>query len=75
YVNPSDLVKKIGKANNKNVVLLKGFAKIIYQLTKTMKIFQKVFGNLVYKSDYYLKASDYEVYDFEETIKISEGRV
>lgn len=75
YVNTSDLVKKIGRANNKNIVLLKGFAKIIHQLTKFMKIFQKVFGSLVYKNDSYLKASDYEVYDFEETIKISERGV
>jgi len=72
YVNVSNLVKEISKANNKKIHLFKAFNPII-KIFMNVRVFQKVFGDLVY--DYNLSKLDlkYNVFSFEESVLKTES--
>ncbi len=70
YVNTSELIKLIAKVHGKNVIM----TKLFNPLLKFLKVstLNKVFGDLVYDmsmSDY---ESDYRVYEFKDSIKMTE---
>ncbi|PCH12500.1 ADP-L-glycero-D-manno-heptose-6-epimerase [Streptococcus parauberis] len=72
YVITSTLVKTIRQANGKKTLLTSIFNPILNQLTGIGQ-FNKLFGNLVYDQGLSQEAFDYNVVNFEETIRKSEG--
>lgn len=72
YVNTSDLVKTISEVCEKKLYLTKIFNPLIF-LIKRQAVIKKVFGSMVYEksmSDY--KDFSYCVYDFRESIILTE---
>lgn len=68
YSNTSELVKMIGRANNKKIHLVKGFGWLLKFFSLFTGIVNKAFGNLSYDqslSDYKV---DYRKYSLEESI-------
>ena len=72
YVNTSELVKKIANIHGKNVYLTKLFNPMIKWLFNIDTV-KKVFGNLVYEKEMSRYDFVYQVREFEETIKLTEG--
>lgn len=72
YVTTSTLVKTIRQANGKKTLLTSIFNPILNQLTGIGQ-FNKLFGNLVYDQVLSQEAFDYNVVNFEESIRKSEG--
>ena len=72
YVITSTLVKTIRQANGKKTLLTSIFNPILNQLTGIGQ-FNKLFGNLVYDQGLSQEAFDYNIVNFEETIRKSEG--
>lgn len=72
YVTTSTLVKTIRQANGKKTLLTSIFNPILNQLTGIGQ-FNKLFGNLVYDQGLSQEAFDYNVVNFEESIRKSEG--
>ncbi|PIO78242.1 NAD-dependent epimerase/dehydratase family protein [Streptococcus parauberis] len=72
YVITSTLVKTIRQANGKKTLLTSIFNPILDQLTGIGQ-FNKLFGNLVYDQGLSQEAFDYNIVNFEETIRKSEG--
>lgn len=72
YVITSTLVKTIRQANGKKTLLTNIFNPILNQLTGIGQ-FNKLFGNLVYDQGLSQEAFDYNIVNFEETIRKSEG--
>ena len=72
YVITSTLVKTIRQANGKKTLLTSIFNPILNQLTGIGQ-FNKLFGNLVYDQGLSQEAFDYNVVNFEESIRKSEG--
>lgn len=75
HVNTSEMVKLIGHMHHSPVLLLPGFAGILRLLSKKVALINKVFGNFAYASDlgdYY--GGTYQLYDFAETIALTEGK-
>ncbi|AUT06286.1 UDP-glucose 4-epimerase [Streptococcus parauberis] len=71
YVTTSTLVKTIRQANGKKTLLTSIFNPILNQLTGIGQ-FNKLFGNLVYDQGLSQEAFDYNVVNFEESIRKSE---
>ena len=70
YVNTSQMVKEIAKANGKNIVLTKIFNPFITLALKLkIRIVCKVFGSLTYEKDL---CPDFEKVDFITAIKRTE---
>lgn len=71
YINTSDLVRQIRSVNGKHTWLLPFPQKLLQTGCKISGTFQKVFGNCYYEK----KEGDreYQVVDFEESIRRSEG--
>lgn len=72
YVTTSTLVKTIRQANEKKTLLTSLFNPILNQMSGIGQ-FNKLFGNLVYDQVLSQEAFDYNVVDFEESIRKSEG--
>ncbi|PNY18949.1 NAD-dependent epimerase/dehydratase family protein [Streptococcus parauberis] len=72
YVITSTLVKTIRQANGKKTLLTSIFNPILNQLTGIGQ-FNKLFGNLVYDQGLSQEAFGYNVVNFEESIRKSEG--
>lgn len=72
YVTTSNLVKTIRQVNGKKTLLTSIFNPILKQLTGIGQ-FHKLFGNLVYDQGLSQEAFDYNVVNFEESIRKSEG--
>ena len=72
YVTTSNLVKTIRQVNGKKTLLTSIFNPILNQLTGIGQ-FNKLFGNLVYDQGLSQEAFDYNVVNFEESIRKSEG--
>lgn len=71
YVKTSDMVKKISEVHNKKIVMTRIFNPII-KLVSDVSIINKVFGDSVYNySINKLDKCEYNVKDFEESIKAS----
>ncbi|EXJ23313.1 UDP-glucose 4-epimerase [Alkalibacterium sp. AK22] len=72
FVSTSQLVKTISKVHGKHIWITGSINVLIRPLLK-IKLMNKVFGNLVYEKSLskYDKA-DYQIRDFEETIKLTE---
>lgn len=71
YVNTSGLVKSIAKVHGKKIYFTKVFNPII-KLLFHFDTVKKVFGNLVYEQEMSRYAFEYQVIDFEESIKNTE---
>ncbi|ARE24926.1 NAD-dependent epimerase/dehydratase family protein [Lactococcus cremoris] len=71
-ITTSTLVKTIRQANGKKTLLTSIFNPILNQLTGIGQ-FNKLFGNLVYDQGLSQEAFDYNVVNFEESIRKSEG--
>lgn len=51
YVNTSEMVKVIAKANNRTVHLIPGFNPVIKLLSNRIVVLKKIFGSLIYAED------------------------
>ncbi|HEP1575814.1 TPA: NAD-dependent epimerase/dehydratase family protein [Streptococcus suis] len=71
YVTTSDLVGKIAEAHHKKIYFTKLFNPII-RLFFGLDTVKKVFGNLVYEKEMSHYDFEYQVIDFEESIKNTE---
>ncbi len=70
YVNTSDMVKLIANENNRKIWFTKLFNPIIRLLN--IEVINKVFGDLVYSKELSLYPKDYNIVDFETSIKLTE---
>lgn len=76
HVNTSEMVELIGRVHHSPVLLLPGFTRVLGLLSKKTALINKVFGNFAYASDmgdYY--GGTYQLYDFAETIALTEGKM
>ncbi|VTS27339.1 UDP-glucose 4-epimerase [Streptococcus pseudoporcinus] len=73
YVNTSELVKMIRKVNGKNTVLTSLFNPIISKVHSVSQI-NKLFGSLTYDQALSQEVFDYNVVDYEGSIRRSEGK-
>lgn len=73
YSSTSEIVRLIGAARNKKIVLIKGFAWAIKLLSKFSGLANKAFGNLTYDKQLSTYKTDYCICNLEESIKLSEG--
>lgn len=75
YVQTSKMVRAIGASHDHKVNLTKFFNAIINKLFK-LNIIKKIFGDLYYNQtmSHYDKGS-YQMFDFKETIKLTEGKL
>ncbi|WP_105111165.1 NAD-dependent epimerase/dehydratase family protein [Streptococcus suis] len=71
YIATSDLVGKIAEAHHKKIYFTKLFNPII-RLFFGLDTVKKVFGNLVYEKEMSRYDFEYQVIDFEESIKNTE---
>ena len=69
YSNTSELVKMIGKENNKNIVLIKGFGWCLKILSLFTGLVNKAFGNFTYIQSMSEYKTNYILYSLEESIK------
>lgn len=73
YVSTSNLVSQIAD-NHNNKIRLTGFFNPLIKLTLFVNIINKIFGNLVYdKSMSNYKNIDYQIFNFENSVKLTEG--
>ncbi|MBN8235135.1 NAD-dependent epimerase/dehydratase family protein [Halobacillus kuroshimensis] len=70
YVSTTKLVEKISEVNGKKVVFTKIFNKIITSLNFT--IFKKIFGDLIYDKKIDKLDFNYNVFNFDESIRVTE---
>jgi UDP-glucose 4-epimerase len=72
YVRTSEMVRLIADAHGKKIKLTKVFNPLLKLLR--INIVNKVFGNLVYEKDLSVYKKNYQVYDFQSSIFMTEGR-
>ena len=76
YVNTSELVKTVARFHGKDVYLTKMFNPIIRALigtnNKVGQLCAKCFGNMVYDKNLSNYKENYNIYDFEASIKETE---
>lgn len=72
YVNTSNLVKTISTTHDKRVLLTSLFNPVIKQFSKKSEIFYKIFGSLYYSNELSNYKINYNVKDFENSIKETE---
>lgn len=70
YVDVGDLVVTIGEIHRHKIYLIRGLKKIINNIR--LKVFEKVFGNLVYEKEMSLLDEDYHVIDYYNSVVVSE---
>ena len=68
YVNTSEMVEHIARANGKKILLIPGFAWALKLLRPVTEIVDKAFGSLCYDFELSRYGKDYCVNDFEESI-------
>ena len=74
YSNTSELVKMIGKANGKNIYLLKGFGWLLKFISVFTSLVDKAFGNLSYNIELSNYKVEYRRFSLEESIKETERK-
>ena len=67
------MVRQIAEAHGKKVKIVKGFNWFISFTGAFSKSVRKAAGSLVYKKDLSAYKDDYNIYDFSETIRRTEG--
>lgn len=70
YVKTSEMVKLIAEAHGKEIIMIKLFNPLLRILN--VSIVNKVFGDLTYNKDLSEYEDDYKVYDFRESVFITE---
>ena len=70
YVKTSEMVKLIAEAHGKEIIMIKLFNPLLRILN--VSIVNKVFGDLTYNKDLSEYEDDYKVYDFKESVFITE---
>ena len=72
YVRTSEMVKLIAKMHGKNIILTKVFNPILKSLINKVGIINKVFGNLVFEKSMSVYKDDYQIWDLQKTIQLTE---
>lgn len=72
YSNTSELVKMIGKAHGKNILLLKGFTLPLKIVGLATGLVDKAFGNLAYDRNISQYKENYRLFTLGESIKETE---
>ena len=73
YSNTSELVKMIGKAHGKNILLLKGFTLLLKIVGLATSLVDKAFGSLAYEQEISEYSENYRKYSLRESIKRTES--
>lgn len=73
YVNTSEMVRKICQVKGKKICLVKGFTWLFKFLSLFIKYVNKAFGNLAYDKELSVYKKPYQLYDFDESIKLTEN--
>lgn len=73
YVKTSEMVKIISELNGKNIKLVRVFNPFLRLFGKKVDLISKVFGNLRYDMEISKYKEPYNVYDFKESLKRTEG--
>lgn len=74
YVSTSNMVKVIAETTDKKILLIKIFNPIIRLLGRKVNLINKVFGNSAYDQSMSTYKENYRVFDFEESIRLTEQR-
>lgn len=74
YAKISDMVRLIGEANGKKIIMTKIFNPIILILCPILRIISKIFGNLVYEKSISIYKDEYNIRDFNESILCTENK-
>lgn len=75
YVKTSAMVKLVAEVYGKKIRLIRVFNPLITIMASKVKLISRVFGNLVYeKSMSVYEKANYQIRDFEESIKLTESR-
>lgn len=75
YIKTSEMVKVIGKINNKNIRLTRAFNGIIKLMAFKIAAIDKMFGNLVYDKSLSEYKENYRLVDFRESLENTEDAV
>ena len=73
YVKTSEMVREIAKVHSKKVWMTKLFNPFIKLFSNKIGVLDKVFGDLVYAYGLSVYKEDYQIKDFIETIRLTEG--
>ena len=68
YSNTSEMVRLIAKANNKKIVIVKGFTWLVKFFGLFSNRVGKAFGNMTYTMDISVYRNEYRLFDFETSI-------
>ena len=71
--NTSEMVKLIALANDKKTPLIKGTTWMLKILSPFTGLVNKAFGNLAYDMEMSEYKEKYRIFDFEESIRRTEG--
>lgn len=74
YVSTTEMVKEISKYHNKNICMTNLFNPVVNGVMKEVNITKKIFGNLVYAQTISNVPFNYQIYEFEKTIHLTEMR-
>lgn len=72
YSNTSRLVKMIGKAHGRNILLLRGFTPLLKIAGIATGLVDKAFGNLAYDQEMSKYKDEYRIFSLKESIKRTE---
>ncbi|MCI3028744.1 NAD-dependent epimerase/dehydratase family protein [Desemzia sp. C1] len=75
YVNTSEMVKLIANVNGENIKITKVFNPLIMIFRKKIKIFDKIFGTLVYDFNLTFYQDNYQIRNMSESIILTEKNV
>ena len=74
YVTTYDMVRKIAACKGKKVLLVSWFNPLLRLCGRKIGLINKVFGNLTYDMELSKYKEHYQMYSFEESIKLTEGK-
>ena len=72
YSNTSELVRKIAEVHGKKIVLVSGTTWALQLLSHVTALVNKAFGNMAYDMAISKYKENYQLYSFEESIRLSE---
>jgi nucleoside-diphosphate-sugar epimerase len=72
YVNTSEMVKMIAEVHGRNIKITKVFNPILKNIGFKLGVINKVFGNLAYEKRMSIYKENYQIMNFEESIKATE---
>ena len=72
YVKTSEMVKFIADFHGRKIVLTKIFNPILRLMSLKLRVINKVFGNLVYEKSLSDYKDEYQIWDLQKTIELTE---